>query len=178
MLAPSRPPRRISPFLIGLLLVAVMTFGAAVGFLGWVLATRDQPRPAPRPRVPTSVPQAPDFGPPLVPLPDVPLRPGQAWTGTYLCRQATTPMTLEIRGVDGLHVQGIFRFTHPLGVGSYHVSGTYEASGRRLQLTPGAWIQRPSDFIAVGMDGTIDPAGQRYAGRMQHPDCTTFQLHL
>ncbi len=196
----AEPARRSSPALLALLVVAVMAFGAGVGFLAWAIAAREEPAPragaaATDAGAPPVVAAAIDAGPSLVPMaapaepaapvapleplpPPIPFRAGQAWTGSYVCAQGRTPLTLQIRDVDGLHVQAIFVFRHPQGSGRYHLRGDYEPAERRLRLTPGAWIQRPPGFVSVGMNGTVDEAGRQYAGRMLHPSCESFRVQL
>jgi hypothetical protein len=103
------------------------------------------------------------------------MRAGEEWVGRYVCAQGETDLDLHIDRVMGDSLEATFEFSHgPSGAGgSYKMRGTIAPNGQ-VTLTPGAWIDRPSGYMSVGMHG--DVRGTRFAGRMDHESCTTFDL--
>jgi hypothetical protein len=127
--------------------------------------------------------------------PAIPFRPKQTWrgdflggggSGTRLCEDDRTQLTVYISRVKGRRVDAVFRFSSESSghAGSYHMSGTYQPSGRRIGFRPGKWIKldihdndRSEDFAAVGLDGRVDADGQLFSGQMTASPCKTFHLH-
>ncbi len=104
-----------------------------------------------------------------------PMRAGEEWVGRYVCAQGETDLDLHVDRVMGDSLEATFEFSHgPSGAGgAYKMRGTIAPNGQ-VTLTPGAWIDRPSGYVSVGMHGDVQ--GARFAGRMDHASCTTFDL--
>lgn len=102
----------------------------------------------------------------------------RTWVGDYDCPQGNTELTFRILSVRGGHVTALFDFHHVESgaSGRYLMSGSYDADTRRVQLTPGAWIAQPRDYVSVGMSGEVAEDGSLFAGRMDHPRCGAFRL--
>ena len=100
---------------------------------------------------------------------------GEQWIGRYVCAQGETDLDLHIDRVMGDSIDATFEFSHgPSGAGGvYRMRGTIGPGGQ-VTLVPGAWIERPSGYISVGMHG--DVRGAVFAGRMDHASCSTFDL--
>jgi hypothetical protein len=105
-----------------------------------------------------------------------------AWTGTYRCAQGVTGLELSLRQDPGGDVDGLFHFfaapANP-GVpeGCYDLHGHLDAASGRITLRAGQWLLRPNGYIAVDLSGTLDPGGDRLAGRIDFPSCDKFTLH-
>lgn len=102
----------------------------------------------------------------------------RTWVGEYDCPQGLTDMRLKVVGVRGERVDAIYEFRHaPTGAaGSYHISGRFDFRSGRVSFSPGAWIERPPNYVTVGMDGRIEGNGARFEGRITHPRCGMFSL--
>ena len=93
------------------------------------------------------------------------------WKGVYTCAQGPTGLTLTLRGAaDGL-VEGDFLFyptpSHPsAATGRFIVRGSYFSDGV-LVLGGGAWIERPDNYLAVGLRGVVN--GNAFTGVV--PEC-------
>jgi len=101
------------------------------------------------------------------------------WSGRYICRQ----------GVTGVHVvfsndgsRALFHFyglpENP-GVpeGCFSMSGFFDPASGALNLTAGAWIVRPHNFMTANVSGNLDPTGQIFTGRILGPaGCTNIVM--
>jgi hypothetical protein len=105
-----------------------------------------------------------------------PMRSHEDWVGTYTCAQGETELILHLdRSADG-SIAGVFEFSHsPSGAaGAYKMTGSIDSSGS-VRLVPGLWLQRPNNYMSVGMHGRV--RGDTFAGRMDNPSCGNFSLH-
>jgi hypothetical protein len=105
-----------------------------------------------------------------------PMRSHEEWVGTYTCAQGETELILHLdRSPDG-SITGVFEFSHsPSGAaGAYKMTGAIEPNGN-VRLVPGPWVQRPTNYISVGMHGRV--RGDTFTGRMDHASCGSFSLH-
>ncbi len=177
---PPPPPARRKKSSSGLYALLGLAAAAAVGGVV-LLATSggSSPRKSESSAGP-SKPVLPPVKAATPPASDTPFASPQAWPGYYLCGQGKTNLTLRIESVAGRAVNAIFEFQVPAqGVrGSYKLAGPYDPQTRKLKLKPGAWIQRPTNYETVGMDGVVSPDGATYAGRIMNPRCTTFSVQL
>lgn len=124
---------------------------------------------------------APAVAPPPDPPPSEVLNPfaaSQEWRGTYVCAQGETQLFLKIKRVDHEMVHAVFAFFHDgSGVsGAYEVSGAWSARSGQLSLVPGAWLHRPSNYVTVGLTGTVSK--DVYEGRVDNATCKTFRVRL
>jgi len=111
-------------------------------------------------------------------VPGRPFHEGQTWIGQYDCAQGTTELRLRIRAVRGNAVDSIFEFRHvPSGAfGQFTLSGTINGAGGHVVLEPGEWLERPRNYVMVGMDGTLSPSGDTFTGRITEEGCGGFSL--
>jgi hypothetical protein len=100
------------------------------------------------------------------------------WRGSYVCPQGETSLVLRVREVRGNAVVAVFDFDHPpTNVhGAYLVSGTYNPREHALALEPVRWLNRPPNYVMVGLSGTLGPGERQYEGRITYPDCEDFSL--
>jgi hypothetical protein len=125
---------------------------------------------------PVELPTAPQLPVETATIVATPMRSHEEWVGTYTCAQGQTDLALHLdRTADGT-LEGVFEFSHsPSGAaGAYKMSGSIDPNGN-VTLVPGQWLQRPSNYITVGMHGRV--RGDRFTGRMDHESCGAFALH-
>lgn len=136
--------------------------GAWVVLLTALPAWADRTNPPPRP--------------PVQQGPSCPLQPGWTFTGTYLCAQGETDLTLRVLAVRGGAVRAEFAFSHAPTA----VVGRYTLAGRCaddvVTLAPEAWVQRPEGYVMVGMRGLVNPGATRYEGAITHASCGWFSV--
>lgn len=79
------------------------------------------------------------------------------WQGSYICSQGVTGLTVKLQGNKNGDIVGVFEF-YPLPqnpriqAGTYTVSGKY-LSNNQLLLSPVNWVNRPSNYIMVSLNG-------------------------
>lgn len=124
----------------------------------------------------TEVSASPAPPEPLAVAPENPFALTRTWVGEYDCPQGLTDMRLKVVGVRGERVDAIYEFRHaPTGAaGSYHIRGHYDFRSGRVSFSPGSWIERPPNYVTVGLEGRID--GVRFEGHITHPRCGMFSL--
>jgi hypothetical protein len=115
---------------------------------------------------------------PLAVAPENPFALTRTWVGEYDCPQGLTDMKLRVVGVRGERVDAIYEFRHgPTGAaGSYHIHGRFDFESGRVSFSPGAWIERPQNYVTVGLEGRVGGNGERFDGRIRHPSCGMFSL--
>lgn len=97
------------------------------------------------------------------------------WDGTYTCGGANASMTLEVKDPEaGGFYSGLFRFEMPQGKGSFAVSGRLLPSGQ-FTFVPQEWIERPTGFSAVTLEGMLNPNGLSIEGRMSPCGQSSFK---
>ncbi len=134
----------------------------------------------PPPRVTPSVTPPPRTVDPKPAVPESPFVSGQVWTGSYVCYQGKTDLSLDIVEVDHGHVDAIFDFHHaPTGAhGKFRMTGQYLPEDRELDLEPGEWLESWKNYVTVGLKGRARFREKDYVGNVVGPGCTTFSLHL
>ncbi|WP_433934984.1 hypothetical protein AB3662_10170 [Sorangium cellulosum] len=127
---------------------------------------------------PATSPVANDGWVPDEPRGDSPFERTRTWIGDYDCPQGTTQMTFRILRVKDDRIKAIFDFHHAeSGVsGKYLMLGRYDAETRTASFSPGAWIERPANYVTVSMKGDLALDGSLFAGRIEHPECGAFRL--
>jgi hypothetical protein len=104
------------------------------------------------------------------------------WTGKYICAQGVTALRLTIAEKQGEAITATFNFG-PLpenpGVpkGAYRMEGVYEPASRHLKLDGARWIEAPTGYVMVGLDGRLARDGKTIAGAVPDiPGCTIFEV--
>jgi hypothetical protein len=98
------------------------------------------------------------------------------YTGTYMCRQGTTGLQLEVDTSDGIAATAVFKAKIP-NLPAYDLSGTYNSSTHELVLNPVKWEGPASrGYTMVGLQGSFDPMARTLKGRVMNGSCQTFQL--
>jgi hypothetical protein len=109
----------------------------------------------------------------------IPFTQGDVWIGTYVCPQGLTDLALVVESTEGDSVKARFDFVlaDDDTVGSFELTGEYDATTGHTTFQPGAWVSQPSDaWQTVGMDGFVDKTGQDFAGTITSPGCGAFSL--
>lgn len=101
------------------------------------------------------------------------------WTGTYVCVQGETALTLTL--LDPAAGASRFEFSATPGnpgvpSGSYSV--TLALDGADLVIAPQAWIVRPGPYEMVGLrvTGPIDSSTTVLKGTVSYRGCSTFEV--
>jgi hypothetical protein len=104
-----------------------------------------------------------------------PLRAGDVFRGTAICRRGPRTLVLHVEELDGGDVTGTVQVSaRGSSSGTYRVTGTYQAAGHRLHLDAGDWTDESDDLDAADLDGSLGPAG--FQGRLASSGCSTFTL--
>lgn len=106
-------------------------------------------------------------------------RAAGTWSGSYLCRQGRTSLTLTITGA-GEDLEAVFDFgahaTNPdVPDGRFRMSGELDCEGK-LSLEPERWVQRPDGYVAVGLAGELEEDGELLRGRVVGAGCSGFEV--
>ncbi len=102
----------------------------------------------------------------------------RSWSGEYFCPQGLTAMTLRVTSVRGDQIDAVYEFHHAGSgaSGSYRIQGRFDGPTRSVHFAPGAWIERPPNYVTVAMEGRVADDGSLFAGRIAHPRCGMFSL--
>jgi hypothetical protein len=103
------------------------------------------------------------------------------WRGTYVCGQGLTALHLKVASVNRGRVTAIFDFgpvkENPLVPhGRYEMSGDFNAKTGRVKLGAGRWIEQPSGYFTVDLDGYLTASGARITGVVPAAGCSVFDL--
>ncbi|MFJ3233955.1 serine/threonine-protein kinase [Streptomyces sp. NPDC086787] len=100
------------------------------------------------------------------------------WNGSYVCNQGITGLVLTIEQHYDGSADAVFAFypapSNPqVPRGSFAMSGTVEGGVLTLRATQ--WINQPSGWLTVDLQGSYDTATPGHLdGRIYGPNCTTF----
>lgn len=104
------------------------------------------------------------------------------WTGSYLCRQGVTALTLDVFLVDD-ELRARFQFSaHPdnpgVPPGAFTMAGAYDTAARTLtfRATEADWLRRPANYVTVDLRGAVALDRMRYEGAVESEGCGTFTL--
>lgn len=104
------------------------------------------------------------------------------WTGTYVCGQGLTRMTLRIESA-GAEVFALYAFyahedNPDVPSGCYETIGRLDAETGLLRFNAGAWRLQPGGYITVDLEGAPDLAAGVFTGEIYSPNstCTWFDL--
>ena len=101
------------------------------------------------------------------------------WLGTYTCGDGLIGLTLEIGEPLGDHVPAMFSFyalpSNPdVPNGRFWMGGSFTGNDR-LVLTAGGWLEQPTGYELLDLDGTLSRDRQTYSGLVVGPTtCTGF----
>jgi hypothetical protein len=104
-----------------------------------------------------------------------------SWTGGYVCAQGVTALRLTITRKAGDAVAATFSFgprAENPGVpkGSYEMRGSYDAKAGHLKLDGVRWIDAPSGYVMVGLEGWLRGSGIYISGDVAGPGCAHFDI--
>lgn len=103
------------------------------------------------------------------------------WEGQYTCRQGETALRLSLER-NAERVDATFEFgplatnpTVPRGAFLMTGTATRDADGVTVELTPTEWIERPSNYVMVGLHATITE-GRFLRGQIDSPGCSDVEV--
>jgi hypothetical protein len=117
------------------------------------------------------------------PLEVEPVPQHSVWRGKYNCRQGVTALELTIDVTSNGDANALFVFgpheQNPnLPPGSYRMTGTVREMGPVLQvrLAPLEWLERPENYVMVGINADSDRARHKLTGRITDEGCSGVEL--
>jgi hypothetical protein len=154
----------------------ILVFGIVVASGCW----SDHP---PRPAVPVASPVASEHTreSPIrrATLPHVNLPPHTVWSGTYVCSQGLTGVTLTIDLV-GTAASVLFEFaavpqnSNPVPSGASRLIGAITENvdgGLSIDADPDEWVSQPPGYFMVGIAATTDGSMREMHGTMKSQSC-------
>lgn len=106
---------------------------------------------------------------------------GGTWEGEYTCGQGETGMELEVEEESG-QLRAAFSFYEPSAgpedpKGRFLLEGEVEEDGT-VDLDPEEWIDRPTGFSMIGLEGEMKEGGDTFAGDVTGAgsSCTAFTV--
>ncbi|MCU0544409.1 MAG: hypothetical protein MUE44_19910 [Oscillatoriaceae cyanobacterium Prado104] len=108
------------------------------------------------------------------------------WEGTYVCGQGLTRFKLAIAANSTAEIDAVFTFfAHPrnpsVPSGSFRMVGTYTSFNSPeipglLELKATTWINRPSGYLTVNLQGNVFTSEKRIIGEVTSSGCSKFDL--
>lgn len=108
------------------------------------------------------------------------------WIGTYSCAQGITSLKLTIFARSVSDITAIFSFSaHPsnpsVPSGSFRMIGSYSPPSSRnisgqLTFNGGEWINRPTGYITVDLQGLVFFPESRIIGNVLTQGCSSFDV--
>lgn len=118
------------------------------------------------------------------------------YAGTFLCTSGEMGMTISLNDIgpvmatDGQNVDskkrligGVLNFFPTVGNpdaphGAFEMGGTAQTNRffTRVKLNPGKWIDKPENFGASGLEGTIVNKTGSFNGKPTHSGCHTLKM--
>ena len=97
-----------------------------------------------------------------------PVAAGDIFTGSYVCTQGITGLSVVIDSWSESPLARFIFFPLPQSIheceGEFHLTGSWTAASRSLEFIPGDWIRNPCGFGSVGLRGTLSDTGVEYSG--------------
>lgn len=103
------------------------------------------------------------------------------WRGEYVCLQGVTALVLTLTPAPDGRLSGRFVFgptprNPAVPRGAFAMTGSFDVGRRTLRMTAGKWIERPSGYGVVDLQGQLNRSGARISGDVLYPGCGRFEL--
>jgi hypothetical protein len=103
------------------------------------------------------------------------------WSGSYVCNQGLTNLTLTITRKGSADLTAVFAFSeHPdnpgVPSGSFNMVGTFDPNGDVVELNATDWIRKPPGFETVDLEGVLDPTQIHIDGEVLAIGCSSFSV--
>jgi hypothetical protein len=103
------------------------------------------------------------------------------WRGTYVCAQGNTALALTIEPRKDGSLYALFHFeaapdNPDVPTGCYEMLGRFTPDTRDVVLWPRRWLQRPPDYVRVGLQGRLSEDGAALEGQVRGPGCAEFRV--
>lgn len=105
-------------------------------------------------------------------------------SGSYVCAQGLTGLTLTIERQSGQSFSGVFQF-YPVKGNPAVPDGCFTVSGRvgeagAVEILGSRWLKQPAGYITVDLHGRLARGGGALSGVVETPAygklCSTFEL--
>ena len=104
------------------------------------------------------------------------------WEGSYTCSQGFTRLTLQVaHNLESHWLDAVFAFyadnTNPdVPTGRYSMVGSYDPDTQRVILDQATWIEQPTGYVMVSLDGYINEEGGLITGTVDNSGCSEFTV--
>lgn len=103
------------------------------------------------------------------------------WKGTYSCGQSSTNLNLKISQITSSKIGAVFEFfanrNNPsIPSGSFNMIGTFDSKTNKIKLRATNWINQPTGYVTVDLDGTVTQGNTKISGEVLDSACSTFAL--
>ncbi len=103
------------------------------------------------------------------------------WSGSYVCNQGLTNLTLTITRQGSADLTAVFAFSeHPdnpgVPSGSFNMVGTFDPNGDVVELDATDWIRQPQGWGTVDLEGVLDPTQSHIEGEVLFNGCSSFSV--
>lgn len=103
------------------------------------------------------------------------------WRGAYVCAQGNTALALTIEPRKDGTLSALFHFeaapdNPDVPTGCYEMEGRFTPESREVLLLPRRWLQRPANYVRVGLQGRLSEDGTAMQGQVRGPGCAEFRV--
>jgi eukaryotic-like serine/threonine-protein kinase len=99
------------------------------------------------------------------------------WSGSYVCSQGTTGVTLQIVANSDQQIGALLQFAVPnSSPGSYFLRGAFNPSNNRLEMKFTKWKFQPQGYSAADFAGTVNFANRELRGVVLQSGCAAFSV--
>ena len=133
------------------------------------------------PRQPSqSIRNPADPGKSLAPREDEPARLRMlsgTWSGTYICSQGVTGVTLQIVASSDQNIGALLQFAVPNSrPGAYFMRGVFDPSNNRIAMKFTSWKYQPDGAVPADLTGTVNFASSELRGTVLQQGCANLSM--
>jgi predicted Ser/Thr protein kinase len=100
------------------------------------------------------------------------------WSGTYICSQSVTGVTLQIVADSDQRIGALLQFAVPNSrPGSYFLRGAFNPSNNRLEMKFTGWKYQPPGYDPAGFAGTVNFSSRELHGVILQQGCAALSIH-
>jgi predicted Ser/Thr protein kinase len=127
-----------------------------------------------------SIRNPPDPGKSLAPREDEPARLRMlsgTWSGTYVCSQGVTGVTLQIVASSDQNIGALLQFAVPNSrPGAYFMRGVFDPSNNRIAMKFTNWKYQPEGALPADITGTVNFASSELRGTVLQQGCANLSM--
>jgi serine/threonine protein kinase len=121
-----------------------------------------------------------DPGKSLAPREDEPARLRMlsgTWSGTYICSQGVTGVTLQIVASSDQNIGALLQFAVPNSrPGSYFMRGVFDPSNNRIAMKFTNWKYQPEGAVPADITGTVNFRSSELRGTILQQGCANLSM--